>query len=196
MGYPALLAKTNELVSAAQTMGALGAELRLRQMGKDGDPSVRGALQAVLRNLEPGLLEGLEPGQIAATIGLATYALQKALDLIREPERTPGWSYKEPAILAAFDLIWMASPFLPREVVDRALPRVVRALAPGGFLVFGIFASRPDPLNQALTDLLTIRIGGHPWRSEEVEEFLRALGLRSVECAGADDGPFVIGRRE
>ena len=276
MGYPALLAKTNELVSAAQTMGALGAELRLRQMGKDGDPGVRGALQAVLKNLEPGLLDGLEPGQIAATIGLATYALQEALDLIREPERAPGWSYKEPAILqergrgsravarnfanlarqrpalagllgncrfldigtgvgwlaieaaktwpgmqvvgldiwepslqlaatnvaaegtqdritlrrqsvteiddeAAFDLIWLPSPFLSREVVDRALPRVVRALAPGGFLVFGIFASRPDPLNQALTGLLTIRSGGHPWRSEEVEERLRALGLRNVE---------------
>jgi SAM-dependent methyltransferase len=292
MGYPALLAKTNELVSAAQTRGALGAELRLRQMGKDGDPSVRGALQAVLRNLELGLLDGLEPGQIAATIGLATYALQEALDLIREPERTPGWSYKEPAILqergrgsravarnsanlarqrpaladllvncrfldigtgvrwlaieaaktwpgmrvvgldiwepslqlaatnvlaeglqdritlrrqsvteiddeAAFDLIWLPSPFLSREVVDHALPRVVRALAPGGFLVFGIFASRPDPLNQALTDLLTIRSGGHPWRSEEVEERLRALDLRNVEYAGADAvGSFVIGRRE
>jgi SAM-dependent methyltransferase len=260
-------------------------------MGKDGDPSVRGALQAVLRNLEPGLLDGLEPGQIAATIGLATYALQEALDLIREPERTPGWSYKEPAILqergrgsravarnfanlarqrpalasllgncrfldigtgvgwlaieaaktwpvmrvvgldiwepslqlaainvaaegmqdritlrhqsvteiddeAAFDLIWLPSPFLSREVVERALPRVVRALTPGGFLVFGIFASRPDPLNQALTDLLTIRSGGHPWRSEEVEERLRALGLRNVEYAGADAvGSFVIGRR-
>jgi SAM-dependent methyltransferase len=269
MGYPALLAKTNELVSAAQTMAALGAELRLRQMGEDGDPSVRGALQAVLGNLEPGLLDGLEPGQIAATVGLATYALQEALDLVRKPERAPGWSYKEPAILqergrgsravarnfanlarqrpalarllencrfldigtgvgwlaieaaktwpgmrvvgldiwepslqlaatnvvaegvqdritlrrqnvaeikdeAAFDLIWLPSPFLSREVVDRALPRVVRALAPGGFLVFGIFALRPDPLNQALTDLQTIRSGGHPWRSEEVEERLGA----------------------
>ena len=292
MSYPALLAKTNELVSAAQTMGALGAELRRRQMGKDGDPSVRGALRAVLKNLEPGLLDGLEPGQIGATIGLATYALQEALDLNSEPERSPGWSYKEPAILqergrgsrvvarnfatlarqrpalagvlencrfldvgtgvgwlaieaaktwpgmqvvgidiwepslqlaatnvaaegmqdritlrrqsvaeiddeAAFDLIWVSSPFLSREVVDRALPRVVRALAPSGFLVFGIFASRPDPLNQALTDLLTIRSGGHPWRSEEVEERLRALGLRNVEYTVADAvGSFVIGQRQ
>ena len=99
MSYSALLAKTHELVAAAQTMGALGAELRLRQMGQDGDPRVRGALQAVLRNLEPGLLDGLEPGQIAAIIGHVTYALQEVLNLIREPERAPGWGYKDPAIL-------------------------------------------------------------------------------------------------
>jgi hypothetical protein len=99
MSNSALLAKARELVSAAETMGALGAELRLRQMGQDGDPRVRGALQAVLRNLEPGLLDGLDSGQIAAIIGQVTYALQEALDLIREPGRAPGWGYKDPAIL-------------------------------------------------------------------------------------------------
>src|SRR5262249_40385816 len=99
MSHSALLAKTRELVSAAEIMGALGAELRLRQMGKDGDPRVRGALQAVLRNLEPGLLDGLDSGQIAAIIGQVTYALQEALDLIHEPERAPGWGYKDPTIL-------------------------------------------------------------------------------------------------
>jgi len=286
MSYSALLAKAHELEAAAQTMGALGAELRLRQTGQDGDPRVRGALQAVVKNLEPGLLDGLEPDQIAAIIGHVTYALQEALDLIREPERAPGWGYKDPAILqergrgsraaarnfanlarqrpalaallgdcrfldigtgvgwlaietaktwpgmrvvgldiwepslqlaaaniaaeglqeritlrrqsvteiddeAAFDLVWLPSPFLPRDVVDSALPRVVHALAPGGFLLFGMFVSpRPGPLSHALTDLLTIRSGGHPWRSGEAEERLRAVGLRDVEYAGVmESGP-------
>jgi hypothetical protein len=62
MSHSALLARTRELVSAAETMGALAAELRLRQMGQNGDPRVRGALQAVLRNLEPGLLDRLDSG--------------------------------------------------------------------------------------------------------------------------------------
>ena len=96
MGYPELLAKTHGLAAAAQTMGVLGAVLRLRQMGQDGHPRVRGALQAVLRNLEPGLLDGLEPGQMAAIVGHLTYALQEALDLIREPERSPGWELHGP----------------------------------------------------------------------------------------------------
>jgi SAM-dependent methyltransferase len=292
MSYLQLLARTRDLEAAAQIMGVLGAELRLRQLGQDGHPSVRGALQAVLRNLEPDLLDGLEPGQIAAIIGQLTYALQEALDLIIEPERAPGWGYTDQAILQergrgsrgqarnfanlarqrpalaailddcrfldigtgvgwlaieaaktwpgvqvvgvdiwepslqlaainvaaeglqdritlrrqsvtdiddeeAFDLIWLPSPFLPREVVESALPRVVRALAPGGFLVFGMFAARPDPLSQALSDLLTIRSGGHPWRSEDVKGHLGAAGLRELEYAGGDGvGSVVIGRRE
>jgi 2-polyprenyl-3-methyl-5-hydroxy-6-metoxy-1,4-benzoquinol methylase len=80
-------------------MGVLGAELRLRQMGKEGHPRVREALRAVLDSLEPGLLDGLEPGQVAAIIGRLTYGLQDALDLIREPERAPGWAYTDPAVL-------------------------------------------------------------------------------------------------
>lgn len=94
-----MLARTRDLEAAAQIMGVLGAELRLRQLGQDGHPSVRGALSAVLRNLEPDLLDGLEPGQIAAIIGQLTYALQEALDLIIEPERAPGWGYTDQAIL-------------------------------------------------------------------------------------------------
>jgi SAM-dependent methyltransferase len=99
MSYPELLAKTRELVTAAQTMGVIGAELRLRQMGQNGHPRIRGALHAVLTNLEPDLLDGLDPGQIAAVVGHLSYALQEALDLIREPERAPGWGYTDPAIL-------------------------------------------------------------------------------------------------
>lgn len=230
MSYSELLAKTRDLSAAAQLMGVLGAELRLRQTAQGGHPRVRGALQAVLSNLEPGLLDGLEPGQVAAIIGLLTYALEDALDLIREPGRQPGWGYTDPAVLqergrgsravarnfanlakqrpalearltdcrfldigtgvgwlaieaaklwpgmrvvgldiwepslqlaatniaaealqdrvavrlqsvtdiedeAAFDIIWLPSPFLSREVVENALPRVARALAPGGFLL-------------------------------------------------------------
>jgi 2-polyprenyl-3-methyl-5-hydroxy-6-metoxy-1,4-benzoquinol methylase len=80
-------------------MGALGAELRLRQSGIDGDPRVRSALQAVADKFGSGLLDGLTPGQIATVVGQLTYALQEALDLIREPEREPGWTYEDPAVL-------------------------------------------------------------------------------------------------
>jgi SAM-dependent methyltransferase len=131
-----------------------------------------------------------EPSLQLAATNVAAEGMQDRITLRRQ-------SVAEIDDEAAFDLIWLSSPFLSRVIVDRALPRVVRALAPGGFLVFGIFASRPGPLNQALTDLLTIRSGGHPWRSEEVEERLRALGLRNVEYTGADAvGSFVIGQRE
>ena len=99
MSFPILYNKVRELAATAQAMGALGAELRLRQLGITGDPQVRSALQAVTDTFGPGLIDGLEPGQIATVIGQLTYALQEALDLIQEPEREPGWSYENPAVL-------------------------------------------------------------------------------------------------
>ena len=101
MSFPILYNKVRELAATAQAMGALGAELRLRQLGITGDPQVRSALQAVTDTFGPGLIDGLEPGQIATVIGQLTYALQEALDLIQEPEREPGWSYEDPAVLQA-----------------------------------------------------------------------------------------------
>jgi len=294
MSYPDLLAKTRELADATQIVGALGAELRLRQMEHKGDPQVRDALNSVLRNLEPGLLEGLEPGQRAAVIGRLTFALQDALDLIREPERAPGWGHTDPAILqergrgsrsvaqnfanlarqrpaldailsdcdfldigtgvgwlaieaanlwpgmrivgldiwepalqlaktniaaeglqdritlrrqsvsdiddeAAFDIVWLPSPFLPRDVVSIALPHIARALRPGGFLLFGMFAPHsPDALSRSLSNLQIVRSGGHIWQAKEITEQLRATGLHDIEFAGGDgrSGSTIIARRQ
>jgi len=287
MSYPELFSKALDLTAAAQTMGVLGAELRLRQMGKEGHPRIRESLRRVLDTLEPGLLNGLERGQIAAIIGQLNYSLQDALDLIREPERAPGWAYTDPAILqergrgshivirnianlarqrpalaatlgdakfldigtgvgwlaieaaktwsgmqiigldiwepslelartniaaeglqnrvtlrrqsiadiddeAAFNIIWMPSPFLPREVVINALPRMARALTPAGFLLFGKFPSRPEPLSQALSELLTVRSGGHPWKLDEVRNQLSAAGFRDIEHAEGDDSAVMV----
>lgn len=99
MSFPILYSKVRELAATAQAMGALGAELRLRQSGIDGNPRVRSALQAVVDKFGPGLIDGLAPGQIATVVGQLTYALQEALDLIREPEREPGWTYEDPTVL-------------------------------------------------------------------------------------------------
>jgi hypothetical protein len=97
---------------------------------------------------------------------------------------------------AAFDIIWMPGPFLPRKVVNSALPRMVRALTPAGFLLFGMFASRPNPLSQALSELSTIRSGGHPWQFDELKEQLGAVGLRDIEHAADDDlANMVIAKR-
>ncbi|KQQ06041.1 MULTISPECIES: hypothetical protein [unclassified Rathayibacter] len=50
------------------------------------------------------------------------------------------------------DLVWLPLPFLPDEIVDRALDRVVAALRTGGLLVVGT--------SPAVVDLL-IRRGLH-----------------------------------
>jgi 2-polyprenyl-3-methyl-5-hydroxy-6-metoxy-1,4-benzoquinol methylase len=292
MGYPDLLAKTREFVNATQLMGALGAELRLRQTGQKGDSQVRDAMNAALKNLEPGLLDGLEPGQTATVIGHLTSALQDALEFLSEPNRAPGWGYTDPAILqergrgsrsvarnfanlarqrpaldaaltdcdfldvgtgvgwlaieaakqwpdmrivgldiwepslelaetnisseglqdritlrrqsvsdiddeAAFDVIWLPSSFLPRQVVNSALPCLNRALRPGGFLFFGGIPSRSDSLSQSLSDLEIIRRGGHPWRVEEITELLHGTGFNDIEIVegGGGNNSHIIARR-
>ncbi len=277
MSYPTLIAKVRELSTAALAMGALGGELRLRQSGVDGDPRIRAALQGVVNSFDPALLDGIEPSQAAVVVSQLSYALQEALDLIREPGRSPGWGYKDAAVLQnighssrllihtitdlalqrpalanvlhgdrafldvgtgvawiaieaakrwpgmrvvgldiwepslklaeaniaaekldgrvalrrqsisdldddrAFDLIWLPSMFLPRETVEVSLPRVVRALKPGGAVVFGLFAPRPGPHGKAVTDLQTIRGGGYPWQPDEIVQRFRTCGCVDVE---------------
>ncbi|HWE76752.1 MAG TPA: class I SAM-dependent methyltransferase [Stellaceae bacterium] len=99
MSYPSILAKMNELCATAFMMGALGAELRLQQEGVAGDTQIRAVLKDAVGALGLDGIDALEPAQRAVVIGQLTYALQEALDLIREPQRAAGWAYQDAAIL-------------------------------------------------------------------------------------------------
>jgi hypothetical protein len=81
----------------------------------------------------------------------------------------------------AFTIVWCPAPFLPLEIATAAMVSAYRALVPGGWLVFGIFAPQPDPLGEALTALRAVRFGGYPWKPVEVEDRLRAFGFEHVE---------------
>jgi SAM-dependent methyltransferase len=96
----------------------------------------------------------------------------------------------------AFDLIWLPSMFLPREIIDEVMRRIMRALKPDGMLVFGMFAPGAGPLGQKLTDLLTVRSGGHPWTGAEAQDLLRSAGLADVEFLPGAVGCFALGRRQ
>jgi hypothetical protein len=77
-----------------------------------------------------------------------------------------------------------------------AMENAYRALVPGGWLVFGMFPSQPDPFGEALRALRTVRCGGHPWKLPEVEERLRRLGLEEVETfAPGLVSTLVVGRK-
>lgn len=293
MDYRSLLADIRNLGVTALTMGALGAELKLRMLGIDGDRDIRAALNGVVDTFEPGQFEGLSAAQLGSIVAQLTYNLQAALDMLREPERPAGWTYDDPAILqqigrgsgafaavlaelaqhrpalaavlegdrtfldigtgvswlaiesakrwpsmrvvgldiwepalklaeanivaeglqdritlrrqnildvddnAVFDLVWLPTMFLPREVCECALPRIMRALRPGGMLVFGTFAAGGGPRARAVTDLLTVRSGGYPWRLEEAKERLSAFGLREIEIVeqAAGGASVVLGQR-
>jgi SAM-dependent methyltransferase len=97
---------------------------------------------------------------------------------------------------ATVNLAWLPGPFIAREALDRALASVQRALAPGGWLIFGLAGASEDPLEDALVKLRITRSGGHPWTPEEVEEHLRRHDFTDI-AAFSPRIPlrFVIGRR-
>ena len=80
-----------------------------------------------------------------------------------------------------FDAIWLPLPFLPEAVVRRALPVAIGALRPGGWILPGTFTGPGDPLSELLTDLRTVRSGGHPWTPDEIIELLTDAGLSDAQ---------------
>lgn len=80
-----------------------------------------------------------------------------------------------------FDAIWLPLPFLPKDVAHAALPAAIAALKPQGWILPGTFTGPNDPLSELLTDLRTVRSGGHPWKPEEIIEFLRTAGLARAQ---------------
>jgi hypothetical protein len=76
------------------------------------------------------------------------------------------------------------------------LERIQRALAPGGWLIFGFHPRPASALGAALTDLRIVRCGGHPWTTKEVEERLNAVGFERVEALSPSPSiMLVLGQR-
>lgn len=292
MSLQSLLTISQRLNVSMEALAAISAELRLRQSDAPADARVRARLRDILENIEPGLLDGLSGDQQATVLGSINAFFRQALDLIDDPGRSPGWSFKDPAILQsygqmsrgvvhaidelapqlpefndtlrrpgafldvgtgvgwlaieaartwpalrvvgidpwepslnlarqnlanagmasrvelraqrledlsdrdAFTLAWLAGPFLPPEIISTALTTIRNALKPGGWLVFGLFASPPDPLGQALTALKVVRSGGHPWSNEDVEGKMRDAGFEEMKSfTPLHLARFTVGRR-
>jgi len=120
---------------------------------------------------------GIDPWEPALTLArknLAHSGLVERVEL--RPQRVERLEET-----ATFTLAWVPGPFISAEVVDRALEHVRCALAPGGWLIVGLYPLPSAPLDHALTCLRIVRSGGHPWTSEEVEEKLRALVFEQIE---------------
>ena len=95
-----------------------------------------------------------------------------------------------------FTLAWLPGPLIGAEIVAIALERIHRALAPGDWLIFGLFASPPDALGEALTNLRIVRSGGHPWTIRQVEERLDVQGFERIEAFSPSPSiRLVVGRR-
>lgn len=95
-----------------------------------------------------------------------------------------------------FTLAWLPGPFIAAELMALALERIYRALAPGGWLIIGLYVQPSDKLGQALTNLRIVRSGGYPWTIRELEDRLDALGFDQIEALSPSPQiMFVLGQR-
>ena len=85
---------------SVEALAALGAELRLRQEGLEGDPRVRALLGDVVNAVDPRLLDGIDSDQEASVLALIQTIFRQAVDLLERPGRVPAWSYQDPITLA------------------------------------------------------------------------------------------------
>ena len=99
MGFDSLIAAAQRLSTSVEALAALGAQLRSKQDGLEAHPRVRVLLNDIAHAVDPHLLEDVDEHQQATTLALIQTIFRQALDLLEDPARDPGWSYKDPVIL-------------------------------------------------------------------------------------------------
>lgn len=97
-----------------------------------------------------------------------------------------------------FDLAWLPSVFIARDVIASVVANVHRALRPGGWLLFPMMRPVGDPLADALTGLRIAMFGGYAATTAEAEALLRDHGFADVQTLPSPPGSLtcmVVGRR-
>jgi len=98
----------------------------------------------------------------------------------------------------SYDCAWFPTFFVSEPVLDAAVPRLVRALRPGGWLVLGRMAPPPDPVAQAASALRTIRGGGADFAAPRLVSALEAAGCADAGAlprTGPAPMEFIAGQR-
>jgi len=98
-----------------------------------------------------------------------------------------------------YALAWFPGTFIPAEITQTALERIYRALVPGGWLIFALWALSDDLLAAAVANLRIVRSGGYPWLATDVADALLAAGFVGIDAPplGEPASPvaFVLGQR-
>lgn len=152
------------------------------------------ALAIAMAEMHPSLrVVGIDPWDVALDLArrnVAAAGLESRIELRRQRvEELPDAD--------AFDLAFLAGPFLGESVVERAYERVFVALRRGGWILFGMYGGR-NPLEMALARLRAARSGAAVLDAAEAEAGLRAAGFADVRTFGAElevPSQLVVGRR-
>jgi hypothetical protein len=169
------------------------------------------------------LLDGESPKMLDVGVGVAAMAvaycrtfpglrvvgldvLPRALELARRQVDEAGLAdrielrQQDVATLAdarTYALAWLPAPFVPRPALEAGLPRLAKALVPGGWLMMAHGKLHDDPLQNALSRFQTTVYGGAALDDDEAQSLLRGAGLEQVLTAPTPDGApaITVGRR-
>jgi SAM-dependent methyltransferase len=100
---------------------------------------------------------------------------------------------------SAFDLVWVPIFFVPEAVIPAVAERTLRALRPGGWVMF--VYPELEGMDAARTAFWRLRVttwGGPLWSSGEVEKLLREKGFADVHALPRPPGGptgIIVGRR-
>ncbi|MGW5555804.1 methyltransferase domain-containing protein [Micromonospora sp. NPDC003944] len=124
----------------------------------------------------------------ASVVGIDVLA--RALDLARGELAEAGdvadrislrrQDVAEVAEPGGYDLVWLPAPFIPQQTLTVALPRLVQALRPGGWLVAGTNPPAEDPLRAAVNRWNAVRNGGNAFDADRMAQVLAGAGLGGV----------------
>lgn len=97
---------------------------------------------------------------------------------------------------SAYDLVWLPAPFLSEAALGAALPRLIDALRPGGWIVAGTNPAPEDALVQAVARWTAVLNGGNSYDTGRMAESLTASGLREVQrFPTVPGGPVLVAAR-
>ncbi len=96
-----------------------------------------------------------------------------------------------------YALAWLPAPFVPRPALEAGLPRLAKALVPGGWLMMAHGKLHDDPLQNALSRFQTTVYGGAAVDEDEAQALLRGVGLEQVLSPPTPEGApaITVGRR-
>jgi SAM-dependent methyltransferase len=153
------------------------------------------ALATEMARVWPALrVVGVDPWQPSLALArqnVQNAALEGRIEL-RE-QRAEAISDKD-----AFDLVWVAAPFIPGKTLAAVVERGARALQPGGWMLLGIINPNGDPLTTALGRWRVALWNGAVMGTTEAEALLRQAGLVDVRLLpGPPSAPaaMIAGRR-
>jgi hypothetical protein len=98
---------------------------------------------------------------------------------------------------ATYALAWLPAPFLPEGALRAGIPRVARAMAPGGWVMLGHGKFTEGPADNAITRFKTVAYGGTAIDEEQAQGLLRKAGLQAVTTMPTPPGApaITVGRK-